>query len=735
MDSDKLGKIVTLNCEGVDPVKKNGFVKIFKKISCLTGILAIALLFINSNPMLQKQYSLVFFKFGPEDIDIKVFPETGATQTDEENTDYIISRIENNSAHLFLVRDFANERDFITYTYRVVFYKVQELGKETVRVPVYTFRITFEGDDAVVIYEPSKAIPREIKDNGLRKVFKKDPNSNIYFIKDYTGDDFNLAERMRTVRFTGTIRNQNGTETAINNDHNVKVKLMKLDDASLYDQTIDVYDDSIISVPLNQDITLGLVPYKISNTSELDRYVVESLIVGGKEKETLLIHFAEVWNNMYDQQLVFVDEGYFTDFYFDENLYDLTYTLGNDKPKKQVNPPLSLSLKKHDGKDLYLRLTARDFVVKYLAHPTHEITYTLTDDKKAIEVLTEINENNRYTEIREDGSLTILPNFKKTPLAIFTFPERAKLTYTKLDPVSGAGEPEAIDIGEAPVFFTDLDYGKYRIVANWYDKNEDQATITSWTKSSVIEFAGDGINNKEIQFLEKNDTRIPYMLFTLDDESERGEITIDRGTTVTESVEDMTTDTVNSDNDTRVSDSTRDSNGNVYYSMSDNEKDELVSQISFLEYKIDNLEKQLSTLRDQSGDRIIVKQVSDTSSDYSMDFEKMATISLNSINKGSDTSGQTGVYIQIAAFKEDEKPMSFINYYVEQYLDRYKSVTEKSHSTLPRIAKKMVNDTPYIAVVFGPYTEMNEARREINTIHKVINDAFIVRETILEEYR
>ncbi len=452
----------------------------------LIGILSF---FVNTsmNRALQKEYKLIYFKYAPEDILIKVYP-LNPTDTKEENTDYIISKLDNSSINLFLVKKSPNERDYVNYKYRVVFYKPQNFNGNSVNVPIYSFQIYFDGEDAVVKYEPFKAIPKEIKESNLEKKFAKHPATNIYFIKDYNGEDFLLNERMRKVKFIGKIKNANGTYSPVNPEANLKIKLIKMDEESETDNSSDIKKDYIVQVPLYQDITLGLVAYRIERFSEYSRYDIDSIIVNNVPSDTKIIHFAEIWNNMYEQELIFKDDGSVIDFKFDPELYDLEYIIDNNLIK-QKESPLSLSLKQYDDKNIKINLTAKDFVVKYLRHPTETIEYKSVSYKRGIDVIKEINEKYPdFTEITEDGSLNIKPNFNQVSFVIFTNPTRAKIKYKRLEPQSKNSNYETVELGESPVFFEKFDFGKYLISASWYEK-DDKGKVKEYFKEKIVEFS------------------------------------------------------------------------------------------------------------------------------------------------------------------------------------------------------------------------------------------------------
>ena len=84
-------------------------------------------------------------------------------------------------------------------------------------------------------------------------------------------------------------------------------------------------------------------------------------------------------------------------------------------------------MKENNGKDIKINLT-KDFVIKYLKHPTETMDYKFMADKKAVEVIKNLNEKYYdFTEITGDGSLLIKPNFNRISFAIFSNPVGSKI--------------------------------------------------------------------------------------------------------------------------------------------------------------------------------------------------------------------------------------------------------------------------------------------------------------------
>ncbi len=90
-------------------------------------------------------------------------------------------------------------------------------------------------------------------------------------------------------------------------------------------------------------------------------------------------------------------------------------------------------------------------------------------------------------------------------------------------------------------------------------------------------------------------------------------------------------------------------------------------------------------------------------------------------------------YIQLAAFKAGEKPLSFINYYAEIIANEYKKMYNRDIKGSLFLANKIVNKKKYIVIVFGSFNKLDHARKGIALIYKVVNDAFIVNQKVLLE--
>jgi len=700
------------------------------------------------NRALQKEYRLVYFKYAPEDILIKVYP-LNSTNTEEENTDYIISKIDNNSINLFLVKKAPNERDYINYKYRVVFYKPQKFNESVVNIPVYSFQIYFKDDDAIVKYEPFKAVPKEIKENNLEKKFEKHPTTNIYFIKDYNGEDFLLSERMRKVKFIGKIKNANGTYTPVKPESNLKIKLIKIDEEISEDNTSDIKKDYIVEVPLYQDVTLGLVAYRIERISEYTRYDIKSILINNVESDTKIIHFAEIWNNMYEQELVFQDDGSVIDFNFDPGLYDLEYIIDN-KLIKQKDSPLSLSLKQYDNKDIKINLTAKDFVVRYLKHPTETIEYKSLSYKRASDVIKEINQKySDFTEITEDGALKIKPNFNQISFAIFSNPTRAKIKYKRLEPSSENSNYKQVELGETPIFFEKFDYGKYIITATWYEKEDNK--IKEYFVEKTIEFSEPPSTKflEGVNYLRKGETEIPYLMFYLlgNDKKIKNVTDVTSDSKEKEIIRDVSSDDKLKENKDLYSENKKDV-------TSDSKEKEIIRDVSSDDKLKENKDLYSENKKDVTSDSKEKEIIKDISSDDKLkENNKNKTITTDKTNGINDKEKKEDIkltkkakedlkyikksnndlfYIQIAAFQIGEKPLSFINYYGEVFANEYKKMYNKDIKNSLFLANKVVNKKNYIVIVFGSFKKIEDARKEISLVHDIVNDAFIVKEKLLE---
>lgn len=651
----------------------------------------ITLINMGSTTTLRKEYELLFFKFGPEDLLVKIYPEN-FNETDEDKTDYIISKIDNKSAHVFLVKKSPNERNFVEYRYRVAFFKPQKFGNTKINVPIYSFSLYYDGDDIIVKYEPSKAVPKEIKDNNLEKRFSKDPRTNIFFLKDYDGEDFNLSERIRKVKFVGKVKNDNGTYTEITDDMGIKIRLLKVEDISKSSTSEKgvLKKDSFIEIPLNQDIYVGLVPYKIEDVSSLVRYTVTSILTNGKESQDTFIHFAEIWDNMYEQQLIFKDDGYFLDFTYDLNLFDINYSFDGKNFITCSESPLSLSLKENDGKTLKMNLISKNYVVKYLKNPTKEIIYDLAGLKRAVEAAKEINQ--KYpdiTQIKKDGSLFINPDYKKTSFVIFSNPPRAKIKYKILEPAIKDTSSDYSEIGEAPIFFNELNYGIYSFKAFWYEKDFKSSEIKEYSEEMIVEFSEPVSENyfSNIKYLSKNENKIPYIEFFKSNKERE----LSKNSSIEESV-----------------------------LIVEHPDDKLVKDNGGVEKK-----------SDVTGD-VFLKSGKDLTEDKIKDEEslKLESITLGGLKNGKEAS----LYIQIKSVEIREFNIADLTSFSIAFITKYKSVNNKSFPIKPQLGTKNINNKNYIAVLVGPFSSKT-AVDELKLIKNISFDAFVVRETDVGEYK
>jgi len=700
----------------------NNYYNIAKKIIKLLSLCAFFLLFTGN---LQKDYRLIFFRFGPEDLLLKVFPDN-KDKTDENNTDYIMSKIENGNAHIFLVKKSPNERNIVDYKYKIVLYKPQLINGNTINIPIYSFSVYFDDDDVVVVYEPSKALPKEIKENNLEKKFARSPGTNIYFLKDYNGEDFMLKERMRKVKFLGKIKNANGSYTKITDDYKINIKLIKKDDVNDLGSSENADSINSFIIPINYDIIVGLAPYKIETESLKERYILHSIVVDKEEKTDTFIHFAEVWDTMYEQELIFVDDGYFIDFKFDKNLYNLEYSFDDGDVNRYDSSPLSISIKENGGKNLKICLIAKDFAVKYLKNPTTLINCYLSSDMKAIEIGKRISYEYPNAEILEDGSIYIKPDFNKTPFAILSSPIRTKIKYKLLDPIYSEANGEYKEIGETPIFFDNLDYGKYAFVAYWYEKDERTLLVNYVTEESVVEFSDPKSKRyiSDIKYFQKNETSIPYIEFNRETVGKKKNplISADASPDESEIKEDIDVDLDLTKNLTKKEEE------NIFTPDIENKSD-----------KIEKTENDLTAdkivpSRDKveaTTDKTVVENSESKNIQKKADYDSgYIPIKFQSIKK----DGKNSFYIQIASYKLRKENVYYIECFGDFFIAEYKSKYGKNFENNPKVAYKDVEGEKYLALLLGPF-DYNVAESYLPNVYLLAEDAFMVSQSAFEEYR
>lgn len=499
----------------------------FRVQTVLIGV--ITLLFLaGAYAVTTKKYVMVYFKFGPKDLKIKVFPDN-ENLTDESHTDYIISKVKNSQCTLYLVKKFPNERELVHYRYRVMFYKPQKIGKKNYDVPIYSFNISFSGDDVVLEYPPSKAVPQEIKKNGLKKKFHKNPGSEVYYLKDYTGGDFTLHDRMRRVKFSGFIKNANGTYTKIKNNLNVKVNLTRLNSNQADDTNITEREREInsIDVPLNAEVVVGMFPYELNSPSSRDRYQLKFLRVDEQESPIRIIHFGEVWNNLYEQALVYQDDGFYLDISFEDGIYNLQYVVGEKEGKtlQVTHSPLTLFLKDYDNQLLQFKLVGRDYAQRYLKEPAPVVQLKVNASKRAFQTAKDLALS--YPDdvlVRKDGQISFLPRYRKTLFSIFTEPSGARIRIKRIDPPAGIGEDAGFKVvGQSPIFFDDFEYGRYLIAADWFEKGAYDLGVHTEVRQVKIELSDspDPELTNDLLWVQKQNTRMPYVLLKYNDQDSK----------------------------------------------------------------------------------------------------------------------------------------------------------------------------------------------------------------------
>jgi len=715
----------------------NNYYGFAKKVIKLISLCAFFLLFTGN---LQKDYRLIFFRFGPEDLLLKVFPENN-DKTDENNTDYIMSKIENGAAHIFLVKKSPNERNIVDYKYKIVLYKPQIINGNTINIPIYSFGVYFDDDDAVAVYEPSKALPKEIKENNLEKKFARSPGTNIYFLKDYNGEDFMLKERMRKVKFLGKIKNANGSYTTITDDYKINVKLIKKDDINNVSVSENIDSINSFVIPINNDIIVGLAPYKIDTISEKERYILDSIVVDKVEKTDTFIHFAEVWDTMYEQELIFVDDGYHIDFKFDKNLYNLEYSYDDGDVNRYDNSPLSISIKENSDKKLKISLIGKDFAVKYLKNPTTLINCDLSSDMKALETVKKISYEYPNTEILEDGSLYIKPDFNKTSFAILSSPIRTKIKYKILDPIYSENDGEYKEIGETPIFFSDLDYGKYSFVAYWYEKDERTLLVNYVTDEVVVEFS-DPKSKKyisDIKYFQKNETSIPYIEFNRDTVGKRKNPIIS---------EDTSPDLSERKNDIDVDlELTKIEDKDVVTSVVENTSDitDKIETKDKIEALLDNKYDSTTDKINTSTDKV---ETTMDKNDVTTDKIEIVNNENNKIQKKIDNlSGYLPIkfqsikkddtklfYIQIASYRLRKENVYYIECFGDFFIAEYKNKFGKNFENNPKVAYKSIEGNKFLALLLGPF-DYETAESYLSSVYFFAEDAFMVSQEVLEEYR
>lgn len=475
----------------------------------LLATLIIFLIFTNN---IQDKYDMAFFKFGPEDLIVKIYSENKDDIIENKRESYI-SNIDKNSAYIFLSKEESNNEIFNNY--RIVFFKpnkVENYG--TINIPIYSFIIIYNNNELKVKYNIYDDVPYYISENNYEIVLKKDQKSNIYNIKNYDGEDFMFDNKIKNVEFTGKIKNKDGTFTDIHNDSNIKIKLSKYEEFLINEDVKELKNDISCEIPLNSRVYIGENRYYIDAINSQERFQIDSLIINGKKNITKIADYSEIKDKDYKQEMIFYDEGRFIDFKFESDLYSAQYAFDEMDFEKTDNSPLSLSLKKYDGKTLRMRLLLKENSRKYLNDRFENLTYLFNSNVKSIEAVKEINA--AYPEISKiepDGSIYFKPDYKQTPFLITSVPSTAEIEIKKIEPKDSLSGNNYYKVGNAPIFYDNFDYGKYSIKATWFEINPSTSKLRKYTTLKKIVFSDPTSDEftKEMQFLNQNGTNIPYI--------------------------------------------------------------------------------------------------------------------------------------------------------------------------------------------------------------------------------
>jgi len=675
----------------------------------------------------EKDFVLTTFRYDPTDLKVRVFPETPGGDDAAEVTDFSIIRVENGLVNAFLVRSFKSERGLVDYSYRVVFYKENNLSTGKIDLPVYSFVIRFEEETCIVKYEPLRGVPNQIRDNNYEMVFQKDRLANVFYIKDYDGQDFLLSDRIRPIVFSGRIRDNLGAVREFGPGYTKMIRLIKVDPNS--SEEIRGAFRVSVDIPLNEVVYIGLSPYEIVDVSSNERFKLSKLIVNGLEASTFLIHFAEVWDNIYKQELIFVDEGYHLDIVYDKNSYDIRYSFDGGEYSASNTSPLTIPIKENINKRLSIRLSAKNYSVNYLQSPVNEITLDISDVLTAsMHANDVVNRYPTFTRVREDGALEILPNFKKTTFAIFTGGHRASVRVKKLEPFTIYDQTGFIDMGEAPIFVKSFNYGRYLFSVEYYRSGATESDpAIRVVEEKIVEFS-DSTNNRfasNIKFLTRNDMRIPYIEFFTEDAGTPVEqeelLTGQSGTIDNNSVNN----TVNTDTQSAVS-------NDIVLNIADTTDDAVVSDnntttdtttdITTVQADISNNSQNNTTaevVSNRNTNSVTATNSVTNTADLSVAVSPVSTLRSISNQKRS------GFYtIQINAFEKGVYSESAVIEFRNKYLENYRAFYNRACPYTPLIAEKRVAGKDYFVLILGPFNRTN-AFRVVNDIRRMTFDAFV----------
>ncbi|MGC8764805.1 MAG: hypothetical protein ACP5QT_02855 [Brevinematia bacterium] len=490
---------------------------------------------------LDKNYTLIYFKFYPTDLKIRIYTDNKLSSTLAEKMDYFIPHINNKTgeAKIFLVNSSQLERleSILTYQYKVVFYKVQNIENQEFEVQVYSFKLSFQSNKIIVKY-----------DNLNEKVFLKDLISDTYILKDEKGDDFILTEKIRPVKFAGKLKKITADKKTnyIDISSDVKLTLMKKDD----DKTTFNIDNKF-EVPLNKEFFIGHYPYEII-ASENEKYKpVGILLKNNEESKNLIIHFGEVWDYPYQYNLVLERNPDVLEIDFDEDIYELEYKIGKKEFKKadkklwlNINKIVPISISNVELKEMSfqtntsnntvsniitnfvfktytqitnfttetisLKISGLTKALKWLKNPVHNISFSVTSGDKASKVTEEILSSNKENfKIGDDKeSLIFITEFKTTPFSIFAHPENAEVEIKRIEPLS-KNESDTLIFNTTPVFLSEFPYGRYIIYTRWF--NEEKTIEYETSNYIVINENSLKKQSYGIKFLTNKSVRIPYI--------------------------------------------------------------------------------------------------------------------------------------------------------------------------------------------------------------------------------
>ncbi len=434
-----------------------------------------------------KKYSLIYFKFNPENIKIKIFIDNRFNITEANKADYYISQIDNKngSAKVFLVNSSVLDRinKSIDYQYKIVFYKEWQKNE----IPIYSINFLVESNKLLVQYENKK-----------EKEFLKDVVSDSYTLKDENGNDFDLTEKIRQVKIISKLKEvANGKVQYLDFNDNLKLYLKRKKDDNNFGK------EEIITVNTMEDFFIGHYPYEIF-ADKNEKYKVSGLLLkSNEESKNLIIHFGEVWDNPYEYNVIIERNENIIEIKYDERFYE-TFVKNRNKKFKKQNVLRFLNTD-YTNESIYIKFNARPETIKLLKNPVYNFKLNLSYDKNIKDICNEIvlSNSNNFRKV-DDFTISFIPEFKNVPFAIFTYPDNAKIEIEKIE--SYFDEVEKLSFSSSPVFLSSFPYGKYRIKAEW-EEGIDYKIVTIDDELT---------RNKEIKFLSNRTTKIPYIILEKD---------------------------------------------------------------------------------------------------------------------------------------------------------------------------------------------------------------------------